>query len=157
MAPWNLSTRSLSQKKGKLLVNGKYDLIFFHYSGFDSGANEAVFNYYVKDKENVIYELRNTYISEMNMHGQEKLGKHFWSYSCYESGEKIDNRTRILYRDNNYQDKIEINPFKLSNKHLNIMIDPNHEVFTIPSLGRRVIRKFFPYRFRVYLKKKLKK
>ena len=157
MAPWNLSTRSLSKKGNKYLVNDEYELIFFHYSGFDSGANETVFDYYVKDKKNVIYDLRNKYIDEMNSHGQEALGKYKWTYSCYNSGEKVDNDIRRLYRDYGYQDIIDVDPFILSNKHIKNMVKSKENSFKIPSLIKRISRKVIPYKLRVKLKQLLKK
>lgn len=157
MAPWNLSSRSLSYKNNKYLVNDEYELVFFHYSGFDSGANETVFNYYVKDKKNVIYKLRNEYIEEMNVFGQATLGKYLWSYSCFNSGEKINNSIRRLYRDSMYQDIIDVNPFDLSNNHIKTMISKSKDKFEMPSLKRRIARKVIPYNVRVALKKIFKK
>ena len=117
MAPWNLSTRKISYKNKKILVNDKYELVFFHYSGFDSGANEVVFNYYVPDKNNYLYKLRNEYIKEMKENGQETLGTYIWSYDKYFNGEKIDRDIRIKYRDTKLFKTIEVNPFSLSNNH----------------------------------------
>ena len=45
------ATRKLSKnEKGEIIVNDKDKLVFFHFSGFDSGANLGVFEFYVKDK-----------------------------------------------------------------------------------------------------------
>ncbi len=35
MAPWNLHERLLEEKNSTYFVNGKYQLVFFHFSGFD--------------------------------------------------------------------------------------------------------------------------
>lgn len=148
MAPWNLSTRKLSKKGNKILVNDSSELIFFHYSGFDSGANEAVFNYYVKEKDNIIFSLRNKYIDEMYYHGQEKFGKFPWSYSKYKNGDNISNKVRKLYRDNNYFDVIDVNPFDLNDNYLQHMIDPKKSFFKRDSFKRRVARKIIPYSIR---------
>lgn len=118
MAPWNLSTRKLELINGNLIVNGENELVFFHYSGFDSGANEKVFNRYVPDKDDYIYTLRNEYINEMSKYGQEKIGKHNWSYDFYSSGELIDKKTRIIYRDNKLEHKISENPFDLNDSEI---------------------------------------
>ena len=114
MAPWNLSTRKLEFKNNKLLVNGEFELIFFHFSGFDSGANEMVFSRYVPNRKEDIYTLRYEYIGLMNFYGQEELGKSPWSYDYYLSGEKIDQNTRILYRNNKLDHSIDKDPFSLS-------------------------------------------
>ena len=118
MAPWNLSTRKLEFRNNKLIVNGEFELIFFHFSGFDSGANEIVFNRYVPNKEDDIYTLRNEYISQMNFYGQKELGKSPWSYDYYLSGEKINQNTRILYRNNNLDYSIDKNPFSLNDEEI---------------------------------------
>lgn len=148
MAPWNLSTRQLSQKGNKIVVNDKYELIFFHYSGFDSGANETVFNYYVKDKDNIIYSLRNKYIDEMYFFGQEKLGKYPWSYSKYKNGSKISDKIRRIYRDSKYFEVITVNPFDLTDGHLLHMIKPENLLYKRVSLKRRIARKLIPYNIR---------
>ena len=144
MAPWNLSTRKISIKNDKIMVNNDYELVFFHYSGFDSGANETVFNYYVPDKKNPIYSLRNEYIKEMEENGQTEYGKHPWSYNTYFNGELIDKNIRIKYREKKYFDKIDTNPFALSNEHLEELLkDPvvikEKEVSKIRKTFRRIV------------------
>ena len=152
MAPWNLSTRHLSIIKKKILVNDRYKLVFFHYSGFDSGANETVFNYYVKDKENIIYKLRNEYINEMNEFGQKTFGKPDWSYGTYENGEKISTEIRLLYRNKNYFEKIDTNPFLLSNEHLYNMMCPESNVIPYVPKWKRILKLFLPLRIRRCIK-----
>ena len=154
MAPWNLSHRKVMKKNGKYFVNNNYELVFFHYSGFDSGANEEVFNYYVPDKKNIIYKLRNEYIEEMNNNGQAELGKHRWSYDFYNDGNKIDRNVRIAYRNQKYFNKIDVNPFDLSNEHFEKLLGlvPIPE-FKIPSLPRRIFRRIVPLKIRKILKK----
>ncbi len=155
MAPWNLSTRKLSMKNDKILVNDKYELVFFHYSGFDSGANETVFNYYIKDKQNCIYKLRDEYISEMNSNGQEQYGRYKWSYNNYFNGELIDKNVRIKYRDTKYFQKIEVNPFSLTNNHFyDLLFDA--PIVDNPSFFRKIIRKIIPFKLRKFLKNILK-
>ena len=125
MAPWNLSTRNLEFRDEKLIVNNEYELVFFHYSGFDSGANEKVFERYVPDKTEYIYKLRNSYIEEMEYYGQKELGNHIWSYDYYFNGEKINNKTRILYRDKKLENKIDTNPFELTDDKIKNIVTGN--------------------------------
>ncbi len=117
MAPWNLSKRKLSKKDGKIMVNDKDELVFFHFSGFDSGANLTVFDYYVKEKDAVEFQIRDAYIEDMNRMEQASLGNYCWSYSLYESGEKIDTKIRTEYRNRKYFDIIEESPFSKSNAY----------------------------------------
>lgn len=123
MAPWNLSTRKLEFKNNKLLVNEEFELIFFHFSGLDSGANEIVFNRYVPDKKDVIYILRDEYIGQMDFYGQEELGKSPWSYDYYLSGEKINQNTRILYRNNKLDHSIDKDPFSLNDEKIKKLLE----------------------------------
>ena len=161
MAPWNLSTRKITFKNNKIFVNDKYELVFFHYSGFDSGANEVVFNYYVPDKNNYIYKLRDEYIKEMNENGQLDIGNYEWSYDHYFNGEKIDKNIRIKYRDSKLFENIEVNPFSLSNNHfINIYFNCKDEAVTTnekTSIIRKVFRKCIPLKLRKILKIILKK
>lgn len=113
-AAWNLSKRTITYENGKYMVNGK-PLRFYHFSGFDSGANEIMINKYVPDKSNSIYDLRKAYVKEMNNFGQADIGKTPWSYDYFDSGEKIDSQSRIIYRDNEELQYKYLNPFVLSN------------------------------------------
>lgn len=163
MAPWNLSTRKISYKNNKILVNEKYELVFFHYSGFDSGANQTVFDYYVPDKKNYIYKLRNEYIKEMNEYGQQEIGNYQWTYDRYFNGQKIDRNIRIEYRNKKFYDTIDTNPFSLSNEHLDYLLTGNlANIKNVSSKKResrirRLIRKVVPLQFRKQAKKIIKR
>lgn len=122
MAPWNLSTRKVELVDGKSIVNGSSELIFFHYSGFDSGANEKVFNRYVPDKEEYVNILRNEYVHEMNGYGQKELGQHPWSYDYYFDGKEISRNIRIRYRDRKLEHRIVENPFSLSDEQIESLL-----------------------------------
>ena len=117
MAPWNLSTRKLYRKNNKIVVNQKDELVFFHFSGFDSGANLAVFSNYLSEPDAIEFELRDEYVDDLKRMEQNTLGNYCWSYSLYESGEKIDTNVRVAYRDRKYFDTIEESPFTKSNKY----------------------------------------
>lgn len=115
IAPWNLSKRKVKEvKKYVYEVNGM-PLRFFHYSGFDSGANEAMIKKYVPNRNNAIYKMRDEYVREMLAMGQRKLGSIKWSYDYYNSGEKIDKLARLAYRDNIRLQYKYKNPFNESN------------------------------------------
>ena len=130
---------------------------FFHYSGFDSGANEIVLNYYVPDKDNVIYKLRNKYIDEMYYHGQRELGNFKWTYSSYNSGKIISDDIRKEYRDKLFFEKIGVNPFSLDDEYLRLMMNPEMEKVECISFPRRVARKLIPHNVRKLILKLLGK
>lgn len=153
MAPWNLSTRKITYKNNRILVNGNYDLVFFHYSGFDSGANETVFNYYLPNKNNYLYKLRNEYIEEMNENNQKEIGTFSWSYNFYFNGETINKDIRKQYRDMKLFDTIQVNPFALSDNHLYTIMNGNNDINIVPdeeeiSILRKIIRRTIPYSIR---------
>lgn len=101
VAPWNLSRRHITEKgSGEYSVNG-LPLRFFHFSGFDSGANEAMVNKYCPDRNDAVYRIRSKYLKMIDKHGQKELGGFPWSYDFYSNGEKIKKEDRLLYRANN--------------------------------------------------------
>lgn len=97
LAPWNLSKRKVAQENGHLLVNGE-PLRFFHFSGFDSGANELMVSKYCPDFKDPVYKLRSEYILLQEEAGQSEIGLTKWSYSCYSNGIPISNKHRQYYR-----------------------------------------------------------
>jgi hypothetical protein len=130
IAPWNLSKRKISLQNGAYYVNDE-PLRFFHYSGFDSGANEGMINKYVPNLKDSVYTLRDVYVKEMQDLGQNELGKIPWSYNYYHSGQQINRISRILFRDiPELWYKYE-NPFELSDqefeKYRNKSGEPNQE------------------------------
>ena len=117
-APWNMSKRKIKiDEEGKYYANNE-PLRFFHFSGFDSGANEGMINKYVPDKKNAVYTLRDKYVNELINYGQDSIGRTPWSYDYYTSGDKIDRESRITFRDHlELQYKYD-NPFELSNEEM---------------------------------------
>lgn len=115
IAPWNLSRRKIAGTPAAgYTVNGQ-PLRFFHFSGFDSGANEAMINKYVPDRDDPVYEIRDRYVQELEAFGQDYLGTHPWSFARYLSGEPIDRPARIRYRSDPGLARRAENPFELSN------------------------------------------
>lgn len=114
VAPWNLSRRKLSEK-GPYRVNGEA-LRFFHFSGFDSGANEGMIHKYVPDKSNPIYTIREQYVNELHAMGQHELGKTPWSYDYFHDGKRIEQSSRIAFRDVPELPYRVDNPFEKNNE-----------------------------------------
>ena len=77
-------------------INGK-PLVFYHFSGFDSGAQKAMLDRYGAHSP-VLFELRDWYIARCEELGQSTLGKIDCIYNSFSNGERITSAHRILYR-----------------------------------------------------------
>ena len=98
VATWNLSRRQVTGTvPGGLQVNGR-PLCFFHFSGFDSGAQKAMLDKFGA-RNRALYKLRDWYVAECRRLGQEELGATPWAYDCFQNGEPVTVDHRRLYRD----------------------------------------------------------
>ena len=61
MAPWNLHERLLSERDGNYLVNGKDELIFFHFSSFGVDSGELPLKHYDRYQMKDRPDLKNLY------------------------------------------------------------------------------------------------
>lgn len=94
---WNLTHRKVGgSMDGGLLVNGQ-PLCFYHFSGFDSGAQEQMVNKYSGEGP-VLYEMREWYIEACRTAGQDQYGKSPCVYGFFDNGEPITAAHRYLYR-----------------------------------------------------------
>ena len=98
VATWNLTHRNVAGSlRDGLWVNGK-PLVFFHFSGFDSGAQQRMLNKYGSAMP-ALFELRDWYQAACEHHGQEQLSQAPWSYDSFENGEPILPAHRRRYRE----------------------------------------------------------
>lgn len=97
VATWNLTHRHVTEgEEGQYFVDGK-PLQFYHFSGFDSGAQEVMLEKYGRGNP-VLYKLRNWYIEEQEKEEQSVLGKKPSVFEFFSNGERISKEQRILYR-----------------------------------------------------------
>ncbi|WP_269531318.1 hypothetical protein [Chitinimonas sp. BJYL2] len=97
VATWNLTQRTVTGSlRSGLMVNGQ-PLRLYHYSGFDSGAQELMLKKYAASSE-ALWAIRDWYIAECTRHGQHELGKLPSIYTVYANGERIGQDERLLYR-----------------------------------------------------------
>lgn len=116
VATWNLSNRrATGSAPDDLLINGQ-PLVFYHFSGFDSGAQETMLGVYGKESPQLTV-LRRWYIAECEREGQSTLGKLPCIYGRYDNGESIQKMHRLLYRDR--QDVQRAFPDPFSTKDIN--------------------------------------
>lgn len=97
VATWNLSSRQVTGTAPyNLRVNGQ-PLRFFHFSGFDSGAQKHMLDKFGRHSP-ALYELRDWYAALCEEAGQSRLGAAAWAYACYDNGAPITPHQRYLYR-----------------------------------------------------------
>ncbi|MEG0896940.1 MAG: hypothetical protein RSD23_02690 [Ruthenibacterium sp.] len=99
VSTWNLTHRNVTkdEKTGRYLVNN-LPLQFYHFSGFDSGAQEIMLRVAGNDNKN-LFALREWYIKRMAEEEQEKYGTLPSIYNFFDNGEKIEHHVRALLRN----------------------------------------------------------
>ncbi len=94
---WNLTHRKVTRSiEGGFFVNGQ-PLCFYHFSGFDSGAQELMVDKYSVESP-VLYDMREWYIDACRAAGQDQLGMTPSVYGFFDNGEPISKAHRYLYR-----------------------------------------------------------
>ena len=116
VATWNISNRELIHKNGQIIVNGE-PLLFYHFSGFDSGGFLAMSKKWGNNNE-VISFLQDWYISSLDKEGQQEVGKCKCYFDFYDNGEPVEKWQRKILRERN--DVLsyfnDINPYIVSQK-----------------------------------------
>jgi len=97
VSTWNLSHRNITKENNKYYVNGK-PLLFYHFSGFDSGDQLIMLNLYSKGNP-ILYELRNLYIKDLDINGQNRIENGSCFYDLYSDGTTIKFEERNLLRN----------------------------------------------------------
>jgi hypothetical protein len=97
VATWNLThRRATGTAPYEILVNDR-PLVFYHFSGFDSGAQRAMLDRYGSHSP-VLYDLRDWYIARCQELGQESLGGIDCVYNTFQNGRRITDAHRLVYR-----------------------------------------------------------
>jgi hypothetical protein len=98
VATWNLTHRHVTLgPEGKLVVDGK-PIVFFHFSGFDSGGQLMMLKKFAPPRS-PLFEYHDWYIREMDAQGQRELGNLKCVYASYFNGEPIESVHRRVYRE----------------------------------------------------------
>lgn len=142
VSTWNLTHRDVTKEGERYFVNGR-PLQFYHFSGFDSGAQENMLNFYGKNNA-VLWEMRSWYIEALNAEGQNLYGKRASTYSFYQSGKKIGAEERKLFKDrldlqkhfgqtNPFEDKVpgRVTYYDWFYSSENMRKDDNQMLFTV--------------------------
>ena len=117
VATWNLThRRATGTAPYEIRINDR-PLVFYHFSGFDSGAQRSMLDRYGAHSP-VLYDLRDWYIARCEELGQSRLGGIDCIYNSFRNGRRITDRERLVYRR---RDDLMLHfpdPFETS--------DPNH-------------------------------
>lgn len=115
VATWNISQRKATgSRESGVLINGE-PLGFYHFSGFDSGAQEVMLNKYGADSP-VLFELREWYLQACEAAGQSTLGRLPSRYAHYADGTPIRLEERLLYRQREDLRQAFPDPFQTANQ-----------------------------------------
>lgn len=112
-APWSLLDCSITQEGESYYINGE-PLRFIHFSGFGSSAENCM-DKWLPENGILFRTLYADYSEIHNKNDADGISKTRWSYSCYESGESIDETVRKAYRADYDIMFMKENPFCYSN------------------------------------------
>ncbi|WP_246796868.1 methyltransferase domain-containing protein [Burkholderia perseverans] len=113
VAPWNLTTRSITGGFADgFKVNGE-PLGFYHFTGFDSGAHRtmAAINSQVGSQAGVLIDWYETQTAHL---ASDPLTTKNWAYGAYTNGEKIQPIHRLIYRERVDLQRAFPDPFDVS-------------------------------------------
>lgn len=111
VSTWNLNHRHVDGDSLKnIYVNKDYKLCFYHFSGFDSGAQLAMLNKYAKNMP-ILFQLRDWYIAECTRLDNPEFSQRKWQFNYYTNGDKISNEHRVIYRQRQDVQAYFVNPF----------------------------------------------
>lgn len=98
VATWNLSRRRVEGDfRAGFTANGQ-PLVFYHFSGFDSGAQLTMLRRYAADMP-AAFRLRHWYVEETARVDDRGYHRRRWRYACYDNGEPITTAQRRVYRE----------------------------------------------------------
>jgi glycosyltransferase involved in cell wall biosynthesis len=110
VATWNLTHRLVTGSVSRGMRVNREPLFFYHFSGFDSGAQEIMLRRY-GHKSPALVKFREWYMRECERMGQSELGSLPWAYARFDNGELITAAQRKLYRAREDLQQAFPNPF----------------------------------------------
>lgn len=98
VAPWNMTTRTLTgQSPEQIFVDGE-PLGFYHFTGFDSGNHRIMARRNAGGQETV-HALIHWYTKTIAALGKDPLSQVPWAFSCFDDGTPIADAARFIYRE----------------------------------------------------------
>ncbi len=119
-ATWSLLNCGLTKQAGAYYVQGE-PLRFIHFSGYGSVIEKCMKDWLPQGEE-PFHELYAAYRAVHERNDADHVSKTPWSYSCYSSGETINDQLRQKYRTNYDVMFAMEDPFALSNREMTTML-----------------------------------
>jgi hypothetical protein len=98
VSTWNLTHRPVRGNLDTGLTVHDRQIVFYHFSGLDSGAQKIMLDKYGSEMPG-LFELRRWYLAECDRSGQSLFSQLPWAYGTFENGEAITPIHRKRYRD----------------------------------------------------------
>lgn len=117
VATWNLYYRNVSRSESEeIMINQKYPLRFFHFSGFDLGTYEYMLKKHAPG-HSLLRQMTDWYVAKQIANGQKRLGGQPGIYDVFADGERIPREWRVHYRENADLQKSFPRPYSDSGLH----------------------------------------
>jgi hypothetical protein len=98
LCTWNLTHRMVEGTRELGLTANGQPVVFYHFSGIDSGAQEGMLNKYGRHMP-ALRELRTWYLAQCERMGQATMSKIPWKYGAFDNGAPVTAAHRTLYRN----------------------------------------------------------
>lgn len=146
-APWSLLDCGMTEEDGQILIKGD-PLRFIHFSGYGRTAEKCMKDW-LPAGEHPFKMLYQEYSILHEANNFDNVSKTKWAYDYYETGEKIEDNLRVLYRKNHDVMFNTTNPFKYNNKYFEklLILNYNQSEFTTILKKARKIQKEDGIRF----------
>src|SRR5205085_123121 len=109
VASWNLSTRTVAvQKDGRITVNGQ-PLRFWHFTKLGPIGDGMTKRY--AGRNFPVYEIWAWYKRQIEAATEPDIPERWWAYGAYADGTPIEQRDRVLYRQQTDLQAAVPNPF----------------------------------------------
>lgn len=119
-ATWSLLDCEMTEENGKYYIKGE-PLRFIHFSGYGATIEKCMRDW-LPEGNHPFKDLYKYYSALHDKNNIDGVSQTSWSYSQYYSTEKIDDRLRAQYRNNNDVMFSLEDPFALSNREIAQML-----------------------------------
>lgn len=96
VAPWNITNRLINMNGDHLTVNFQYNLVFVHFTGFDSGANRTMLERYANASLEIALKLAEEYSAKLKSISFQKKQ---WTIGLCANGKQITRLDRLDLRE----------------------------------------------------------